>query len=374
MEGKTLAILSVSAGAGHIRAAESLKRYAQILYPGMRTEHIDVMDIVPPLFKKMYADSYIKIVESHPNLWGYLYRKADKEKSDSTLNRLRRGIERLNTRKFSDMLTELAPDHVICTHFLPAELISRLKQENRFDPPVWVQVTDFDIHAMWVHKYLDGYFAASEEVAWRMVDRGLDREHIVVSGIPIMPAFREPLSRSICAAELELNPEKFTILMMSGGAGLGGIETMAERLLELPDDFQIIALSGRNFDLLEKLRRLADAHPHRLHPMGFTDTIEKLMTCADLAITKSGGLTSSECLAMGLPMIVISPIPGQEERNADYLLEHGAALKAYDAAGLKYRVHRLLNDRALLAGMKKNALAIARPLAAKTVLETALGR
>jgi processive 1,2-diacylglycerol beta-glucosyltransferase len=370
---KNLAIFSVSAGAGHIRAGEALRACCEKEFPLVNAVHLDLMTIVPALFKKMYADSYIKIVENHPTLWSYLYRHADREKADSALNRLRRGIERLNTRGIDRVLSDLAPDVVICTHFLPAELLSRLIRNGEFSKPVYVQVTDFDIHAMWIHQHMAGYFAASDEVRWRMGDRGLDRNHIEVTGIPIMPVFSEKLSRPLCAAELGLDPQKTTLLMMSGGAGLGGIEQLVDRLLTLEGDFQIIALAGRNEELLEHLKSKAAKFPKKLFPQGFTTTIERLMAVADLAITKPGGLTTSECLAVGLPMILVSPIPGQEERNADYLLENGTALKAYDAAGLEFRVQALLADRERLARMRTNALSIARPFAARDVLKKTLG-
>ncbi len=134
-----------------------------------------------------------------------------------------------------------------------------------------------------------------------------------------------------------------------------------------------MALAGRNEKLLADLRRLAEAHPGRLHPQGFTRTIERIMAASDLAVTKPGGLTSSECLAMGLPMILVNPIPGQEERNADCLLEGGAALKAYDGAGLEYRVKSLLEDPGRLAGLRARALAMGAPKAAERVLRKVLG-
>lgn len=162
--------------------------------------------------------------------------------------------------------------------------------------------------------------------------------------------------------------------MMSGGAGLEGTEKLAERLLQPEADFQIIALAGKNEKLLEALKQLAAQHPQRLFPLGFTRTIERVMAASDLAITKPGGLTTSECLAMGLPMIVVSPIPGQEERNADYLLEHGAALKAYDVAGLEYRVKLLLNQPQRLKEMRQHLQNMGKPHAARDVLRIVLGR
>ncbi len=163
--------------------------------------------------------------------------------------------------------------------------------------------------------------------------------------------------------------------MMSGGCGVGAINEMAEQLLSnLKEDIQIVALAGKNRKLFDKLNEISPQYPGKLKPMGFTNTIERVMCCADIAVSKSGGLTTSECLAMGLPMIVISPIPGQEERNADYLLENGAGMKACDYAGLEYRLKFLLENPDKLEIMRKNAKNIGKPHAAKKVLDIVLGK
>jgi processive 1,2-diacylglycerol beta-glucosyltransferase len=194
-----------------------------------------------------------------------------------------------------------------------------------------------------------------------------------------MPVFSSKLDKTACARELGLDPAKPVLALMAGGAGVGagtgggGLDQTAARLLAMPGNFQLIAMAGRNAKLLGDLNRLAQVHPGRLFPMGFTRTIERIMKAADLAITKPGGLTSSECLAMGLPMILVNPIPGQEERNADYLLENGAALKAYDAAGLEFRVKDLLANPRRLAALRENALALGKPKAAGAVLQRVLG-
>ncbi len=372
MNKQTIAMLSVSAGAGHVRAAEALRVTAQEMYPGVAATHIDLMSLVPNGFKKLYADSYIKVVERMPALWGYLYELTDRPRNHSALSSLRRAIERLNTRKLKMHLHNIKPDVVICTHFLPAELLARMRRKNEIDTRVWVQITDYDVHSMWVHENLDGYCVASEEVAQRLADKGVPRDTIHVTGIPIMPVFGEHHVRRQCAAEIGIDPGKTTLLMMSGGAGLAGIEKLAERLLRVPGDFQIVALAGRNAELLQALQRMAVRHPGRLTALGYTKTIERLMAASDLAITKPGGLTASECLAAGLPMIVVSPIPGQEERNADYLLESGAALKAYDEAGLAYRVQLLLDQPRRLQQMRENCLSIGKPRAARAVLKAIL--
>jgi len=159
---------------------------------------------------------------------------------------------------------------------------------------------------------------------------------------------------------------------MSGGAGVGGIHRLAERLLGIDHDFQLIALAGKNARLLSELQKVSFNHPGRMIPVGYTTTIEQVMAVGDLAITKSGGRTTSECMAVGLPMLVFAPIPGQEERNADFLLEHGAALKAQDEAGLEFRVRALLREPLKLKTMRRNALALAKPNAVEDVLNIVL--
>jgi processive 1,2-diacylglycerol beta-glucosyltransferase len=369
-----IAVFSVSAGSGHVRAALALKAAADIWYPGVEVVHVDLMELVPKLFRTIYTETYIKMIEQHPALWGYLYDKTDRDKIDSSLSRLRSAIENLSTRKLKNALDDIAPDHVICTHFLPAQLFSRRIRKGKFFKPVWVQVTDFDVHALWIHREMSGYFAAHDELAWRMSQRGIPAESIHVTGIPIMPSFSGRLSRTECSRELGLDPARKTLLMMSGGGGLGDSVKLAERLLELDGEFQIVALSGRNEKKLKKLKALAAQYPGRLFPTGFTDTIERAMAASDLAITKPGGLTSSECLAMGLPMIVVSPIPGQEDRNADFLLEHGVATKACDANALAWRVNLLLKEPERLEIMSEKARLLGKPDSARMVLDSVLGK
>lgn len=147
---------------------------------------------------------------------------------------------------------------------------------------------------------------------------------------------------------------------------------IAARLLEMSESFQIIALAGRDLTMLAALQQLAMKYPGRVAPLGYTDKIERLMACADLVVTKPGGLTTAESLAMGLAMIVIAPIPGQEEHNANFLLERGAALRALDLATLEYRVRFLIADQSRLVAMRRAAAALARPDAASRALAIAL--
>lgn len=356
-------VLSVSAGAGHVRAAQALVAAAS-MQAGVEARHIDVLDLVPASFKAIYADFYLKLVERAPRLWSWLYEKTDRAPRDAWLSRMRRAVERVNTRGLRDCIDEYAPDAIVCTHFLPAELLARRIARGTALPPVIVQVTDFDLHRLWVHEGLAGYALASDEVAFRL--RGLlpDQRGVAITGIPILPAFGERHDRAACATELGLDADRTTVLVMTGGAGIGSGAALVERLLGIDSDFQIVALAGRNAALLDQYHVLAARAPRRLFPLGFTNTVERVMACADLAVTKPGGLSTSECLAQGLPMILAAPIPGQEERNAGHLLEQGAALLALDATALEYRLRRCFAEPTLVARMRERCLALRRPHAA----------
>jgi len=362
-------LLSVSAGAGHVRAAEALRQCAEQQFPGVQTLHLDVMQYVTAAFRKIYTDWYVRLVNASPAAWRLLYEKADEADPRSPLQKLRRATERLNTKALLRAVEDFGPDAVVCTHFLPAELLMHQIRRERLRLPVWVQVTDFDLHRMWIMPNMAGYFAGNDEIAERMRQMIAPPAQIHSTGIPIMPAFGEAPDAAAARGQFGLDPARRMVLLMGGGAGMGGLDDVARTLLAIDQDFQLVALAGKNESMLQALQALAAQHPARLIPMGFTDQVHRLMACASFVITKPGGLSTSECLAMGVPMILNSPIPGQEERNADYLLEQGAALKAADGIALTWRVRRLLTEPQLLDTMRRHAAALGRPQAARDVLK-----
>jgi processive 1,2-diacylglycerol beta-glucosyltransferase len=371
-------ILSVSAGNGHVRAAQALEAAVQSAPPHTAV-HMDAMAHVAGGFRKVYTDWYIQLVNRAPELWSYLHQRADATPHHAPSQRLRRGIERLSTGALLREIRREKPDAVVCTHFLPAELLMRERNGGRIDYPVWLQITDYDLHNMWVVPGMTGYLAATDEVAFRLRARGVSPERIHVTGIPVMPAFSDPdapaLSHDACAAALGLDPSRPVLLMASGGAGVGDLASMVERVLLLGGDsgLQVIAVAGRNAETHQKLQAMAARHPGRVVAIGFTNEMHKLMAAADLVVTKPGGLTVSECVALGKPMLLISPIPGQEEHNAGFLMEEGAAWLAYDTIGLDYKVARLMADPAKLADMARRSRALGKPRAASAVLRHVLG-
>lgn len=366
-------VLSVSAGAGHVRAAEAICDSIHAMHPQAAVRHIDVMDFASFPLRKTYTSLYLAVINRFPALWRQIYQRTDCARSNGLFERLRRAMEQAGVARLLREIERVGPDAIICTHFLPADILARLRRNGRLRCPVWVQVTDFDLHRMWVHKGIDGYFAGNEEVAYRLRDKGVAPGAVRVTGIPVMAEFGQAANRAACASELGIDPARVTLLLMGGGAGLGKLDQLAERLLQLDRDFQLIVMAGRNAAMLARLRLLEKRFPGRLIAKGYTGKVAQLMACSDVAITKPGGLTVSECLAMGLPMILYQPVPGQEERNADYLLEQGVALKAGDPATLDYRLLDLLRHPERLASMRSRARGLGKAGAARAVVDTVLG-
>lgn len=366
---KRVLVLSVSAGNGHVRAADALVAHARADYPRLSVRHHDVMQLVPRWFSKVYSDLYMKLASGYPEAWGWLYRKTDREAPHSFTARARRLVQRVCAQRLLDEVERFRPDAIVCTHFLPAEVLGAARIEKRIACPVWVQVTDFDLHQMWVHEGISGYFVANDELAYRLYAQGVPASRVVVSGIPVMPGFLCPPDRGAAAARTELDPSRMTVLMMSGGAGAGLQREWMKSLLAQHPQLQLIVLTGRNEALRRSLQDIETFYPSRLRAIGFTDDVHRLMACADLAITKPGGLSTSECLTMGLPMLLVNPIPGQEERNAAWLIQEGAAVRADDPATFQFRLQKLLADREKLARMRACAMALAKPHAAHELLQ-----
>lgn len=365
---RRLLLVSVSAGNGHVRAAQAIAAHAWRDFPQLRLQHIDMMQIVPTLFRKLYSDLYMKLASGLPEAWGWLYRKTDCEPGNSLSGRLRRGIQRLCSQRLFQEIDRFKPDVIICTHFLPAEVLATSIMEKRLDCQVWVQVTDFDLHQMWLHPGISGYFVANEELAFRLHRQGVPRKDIVVSGIPLMPVFTTRPDRPEAAARLSLNPARFTVLLMGGGAGIGMDPIWITELLKTQPQLQVIVMTGKNRVLREALASLEREYADRLRVIGFTEDVATLMMAADLAITKPGGLSTSECLVCGLPMLLVNPIPGQEERNAAFLMQEGVAQRADDPLTLQFRLNKLLSDPERLASMRQRAIALGKPQAAHQVL------
>jgi processive 1,2-diacylglycerol beta-glucosyltransferase len=255
---------------------------------------------------------------------------------------------------------------------MPAGIISHLVETKRLRTHLAVVVTDFDCHAMWLSRAFHRYFVAIDEAKAHLKALGLPAHRITVSGIPIDPSFCTRIQRAAARERYGLDPAKTTLLLSAGALGLGPVEHIVAQFKQLRHDVQTVITCGRDAALQQRVSDLVRGGPSRFHVLGYCDRMAELMQMADLFIGKPGGMTVAEALACGLPMVIFSPIPGQEERNSDHLLEQGAAIKCNDLTTIPYKIDLLLDEPERLRSMRQQALRLARPAAARTIVETLL--
>jgi processive 1,2-diacylglycerol beta-glucosyltransferase len=362
---KKVLILSASVGAGHLRAAEALEKVFRQQNLAEEVKNVDVLNYTNPLFRRLYGKAYLDMVNNMPEVLGWLYDSLDKPWENE---KRRLALDRLNTLPFINLLKKEKPDLAVCTHFLPSEIISWLKAKGKANFPQAVVVTDFDAHAMWLCHHYEQYFVALDETKIHLSKIGIPAEKITVTGIPIDPLFAEKKDKSAMREKYGLDKDKLTIMVSAGGFGVGNIEHLLQALSELQTPSQILAICGRNEDLQKKLEKLAVEKLNNervtFRPIGFTREMDEYMSASDLIVGKPGGLTTSEALAKGLIFCIVNPIPGQEERNSDHLLEKGCAIKCNNLPILAYKIDELIEDKARFERMKENVLSFARPNAA----------
>lgn len=363
-------ILSASSGAGHIRAAQAIEKAALEKNVAGEVRHVDTLEYANRAFRNMYSRMYIDMVNHMPEVMGLLYDRFDRPWEGE---KRRLAFDRLNTRPFVKLLNEYKPDMTVCTHFLPAEIISWLKARKLLDCPQAIVVTDLDVHSMWLCHYYEHYFVALDETRAHLERLGIVHDRISVSGIPIDPEFTRLPDSSTARKALELPEDRPCILLSTGGFGVGPVNDILQELLQLRNAAQIVVLCGRNAELKQKLERAAKLITPNYHVkvrvVGFTDRIQDYMAAADMIVGKPGGLTTSESLAAGLVMVIVNPIPGQEERNSDHLLEEGVAIRCNNLPTLAFKIDRLLDDKERFAAMKQNAIRLGKPQAAYKIVD-----
>lgn len=387
-------IATATAGGGHVAAAAALAEVWGRLRPDDPLDTVDVVKFFSPLHRKIHADGYLTIVEHAPEIWGLMFNKTDNPKLASRLNRLRRVFPSKSRQLFGRHVQNFAPDVVLCTHYAPIETLGVLKAkavkrrerearksqrrlardggagETR-SPLVVSVVTDFEAHALWMAPCVDLYCVAADETRARLVARGASAENVVATGIPISQRFARRPEPHVVRKGMGLRDDQPVLLVLSGGYGTGPIGAILAALDRVERPFQTVVVTGHNDALRRELA--PQDHRHPTHVIGFTSNMHELMAAADLIISKPGGLTTSELLALGKPIFVVNPIPGQEAANSDFLLEHGAAAKVNRLDDLPFRLEQLLGSRKL-AAMARAAKALGRPQAAAAICNEVVKR
>ena len=371
---KKVLILSASVGAGHLRAADAIEKAMADSYPEIETTNIDVLEYTNPLFRRLYGKLYLDLVKRMPDALGWIYDSLDKPWQKE---RRRLALDRLNTQPLVRLLIDQDPDIAVCTHFLPAEIISWLRAKKKITTRQAIVVTDFDAHALWLCRNYEHYFVPLEETAVNLAKVGIKKETITISGIPIDPVFAIDKDKSETREKLGLSRDRFTIIVSAGGFGVGNVEKLLKALAEMETESQIVAICGRNEDLRREVSALSGSlqsgSKARIVPVGFTDAMDEYMSASDLIVGKPGGLTTSEALAKELVFVIVNPIPGQEERNSDHLLEKGCAVKCNSLQTLAYKIDKLAASPERLALMRTNIDSLAKPDSASTVAKEIVG-
>ncbi len=362
---KRVMVVSGSAGHGHVMAGRAVEAALRARHPQVEVVHIDAVKKMWSAYEHVYRKGYVALVDKHPNLWRRVYDITNRKTSTIT-----HAISVLAGASFVRMCRKWHPDAIVCTHFLAPELLAATLRKGKLATQLHAVITDHDTHRVWYYPEVLRYYVASDLVAARLsLTYGVQEERIQVTGIPVRAAFEREVDPLPVRLTYGLDPTRPTVLFLSGGFAAGPMRKAIVGLWKERRDIQVIAVCGRN----ERLRRRIASVPRPegavLHALGFVDTVRELMAAADVVVAKSGGITTSECMAAGKPMVISGSIPGQEERNADAVVEAGAGVRALTPEEIRWRVIRWLENPEQLREVAAHAQAFGRPDAASRVAD-----
>lgn len=362
--GKRVLILSASVGSGHVKAAVALERAMRARSDVEEVLCDDSLDHTNLLHRQFYSTLYSKLSTIMPEFLGWWYERSD---DPWVADKSRLAIDLPQALPLINLVKDFRPDIILCTHFMPAGVISWLIGNGKLDAQLGVVVTDFHFHAFWITRAFNWYFVAQEEDKIHMEALGLPGDRIEVSGIPVDPEFARPVDAGAVLLRHGLTPGRPTLLIAGGALGMSPASAVVRQILQLDRDFQAIIVCGRNEEMQAEISGLVKGRPDDFRVFGYTTEISDFMAAASILLSKPGGMTTAEALARGLPMVILDPIGGQEERNADVLLECGAALKCTELTLITHKLRLLLDDPKKLLRMSNNARTLGRPNAAADI-------
>ena len=351
----------VTAGNGHRTAAMAVREAFQ--KEGIPSVTVDVLNFADKIFRMIYSNIYEIIGEHSHTSCGAIYRLTDQDREKSSLLQLVDRLSEKSLMQFRDFIKDNEPPAAVCTHFLPQAILCNMKLNGQYDGRIYSCITDFDLHQMWVCQGVDKYFVANELLVNKLRELGVKEDRVCVSGIPVLSKFgtiaRKRPSRG--------NKWRMKLLISASSVADKKILSLLESMnkLDIPLDIDII--TGRNDSLYEKISSMVMDPPMALKVHGFVNNMEELMAVSDLMISKPGGLTISEALCAGLPMLLISPIPFQETRNATFVETHGAGLLCRDLTDLLHKLSWLYHNPSSLMEMRDSCCTLACPMSAGTI-------
>ncbi|WP_425806603.1 glycosyltransferase [Desulfitobacterium sp. Sab5] len=320
-------VFSASFGAGHQKAAEAIIETIKNVEPNSRIIHEDFMVLINKALNYVMRNSYIKLIKRAPKLWGRFYNRTQKISEDSVFQRL---LNTLGRSQFLKYIDSIQPDVIVCTYPTVAGVLAQLRLNGKLTVPLVTVITDYTVHSQWIHQGVDLYIVGSSKIYDGLVERGIDPKMIQVTGIPVNPRFESKTDKSKILTKLGLEQNRMTFLIMGGAYGvLGKAKWMCKLIAMSQAALQVIVVCGKDRRLYKSLDSVIEEARNPMVRFDFINNVDELMTAADVIITKAGGLTVTEALTKHLPMVIYKPIPGQEENNAHFIQEIGAARIAY---------------------------------------------
>lgn len=357
--------LSISMGAGHLKAAEALNEYVKGRYPHSRTLIVDTFKYISPTVHKFFVDGYLGLIRHRPGIYGMLYKMSER---CSNINILSMLVSRMLSLKIERLIEEFHPSIIVCTHPFPLQMVSSLKAANKISMPLVAVFTDYVSHPFWLQDNVEAYVVGHEKIKKDMITHRIPPDRVISCGIPVSPGFLKTTSKKTARKNLGLY-DKFTLLIMGGSLGFGEIEkTLMALINNFDENLQIIVVAGKNHKLKNRLDILKKSSRIKLLILGYTDNVSELMDASDILITKPGGMTVSEALVKGLPMIIVSTIPGQEERNADFLINNGVALRTADIDTLIRVIDDLIKNPEKINSMKEKCTNLIDPKSGQRIM------
>lgn len=360
-------LLYISEHSGHHCATIAIENALRTLRPDITTLNINSFNYTNPILEKVINKAYMGVVSRTPELWDYLY---DNPRVLKSTQKLREAIHRFNTGKLKALLDEFKPDAIVCTQAFPCGMVADYKKSFGLNIPLIGVLTDYAPHSYWMYNNVDKYVVPSDETGRKLIDNGIAPDRVEAFGIPIDQKFQMAHDMSSICKKLDLDEKMPRILIMGGTQGLGPIKNIMKLLDGLDSDLQIIVASGTN----KRLHRWLTTRrfKKKVLPLAYASNIDELMRAAMVIITKPGGITTAEALATGVPMLIVSPLPGQESMNTKFLLREGVAVKAQNPQDVVVLLEELLYNKNKLRIMSDKAKALSKPDSATRIARLVL--
>lgn len=370
---KKVLIFYASYGGGHLSAAKSIQKYLEEHYSAeVKSEIIDCMKYINTTLDVVTTGAYREMAKKAPNLWGKVYSNSQ----SGVLGHVSSRANKIMAIKLKKLICEKSPDLIISTHPFSSQMVSYLKKKGKVNCKLATILTDFASHEQWLvgHEYTNFFFVSNDNMEKELCDYGVAKDKIHVTGIPMSDRFFEKFDRTSILRMFNLMPDKKVILFFGGGEfGLSKERTVQilRSLILNAHDYQIVAISGKNEKMKEAFESLVKELnvSSKVKILGFTDKVPELMSISDLVVTKPGGLTTTESLASHLPIIIINPIPGQEEENAEFLEKHKVGIWIKKDDDPDAILLNLFDNQDKIENMRENTKSLAKTHSTKNICE-----